>query len=299
MLLIKNGRVLDPTSKTDAVRDVLLDGETISEIAAAGKNFRANGAEVFDATGLVVAPGFMDMHVHLREPGQENSETIETGTKAAARGGFTAVCCMPNTRPSTTMPLSPASSWIAPGFMPRPRLGPSAPPASAARRRHCRNCGHARRRPSLPSLTMENPSPPPNWRADYGPTAAASISRDRACRRRFSCGWRRPCAKASPPRVWAFRRPGAAESVCVARAFRSRSLPARVSILQHLSAKGFSSNKSASPRSKACASPAKSLRTTSRDRRGCHLRLPLQDESAARRSRRSRSTPSRPRRRHR
>jgi dihydroorotase len=99
MLLIKNGRVLDPTSKTDAVRDILLDGETISEIATPGKISRANGAEVFDATGLIVAPGFIDMHVHLREPGQENSETIETGTKAAARGGFTAVCCMPNTRP--------------------------------------------------------------------------------------------------------------------------------------------------------------------------------------------------------
>ena len=99
MLLIKNGRVLDPSSRTDAVRDILLDGETIAEIAAPGKISRANGAEVFDATGLVVAPGFIDMHVHLREPGQENSETIETGTKAAARGGFTAVCCMPNTRP--------------------------------------------------------------------------------------------------------------------------------------------------------------------------------------------------------
>jgi dihydroorotase len=99
MLLIKNGRVLDPASKTDAIRDILLDGETISEIASPGKISRANGAEVFDATGLVVAPGFIDMHVHLREPGQENSETIETGTKAAARGGFTAVCCMPNTRP--------------------------------------------------------------------------------------------------------------------------------------------------------------------------------------------------------
>jgi len=99
MLLIKNGRVLDPASKADAVRDILIDGETIAEIAAPGKISRANGAETFDATGLIVAPGFIDMHVHLREPGQENSETIETGTKAAARGGFTAVCCMPNTRP--------------------------------------------------------------------------------------------------------------------------------------------------------------------------------------------------------
>src|SRR5258705_5761078 len=99
MLLIKTGRVLDPTSKTDAVRDVLLEGETITEIGAPGNIFRANGAEVFDASSLIVAPGFIDMHVHLREPGQETSETIETGTKAAARGGFTAVCCMPNTRP--------------------------------------------------------------------------------------------------------------------------------------------------------------------------------------------------------
>ena len=99
MLLIKNGRVLDPTSKTDAVRDVLLDGETIREIASPGEIAATNGTEVFDATGLIVAPGFIDMHVHLREPGQENSETIETGTKAAAHGGFTAVCCMPNTKP--------------------------------------------------------------------------------------------------------------------------------------------------------------------------------------------------------
>ena len=99
MLLIKNGRVMDPASKTDAVRDILLDGETIAQTAAPGEISCAKGAEVFDATGLVVAPGFIDMHVHLREPGQENSETIETGTRTAARGGFTAVCSMPNTRP--------------------------------------------------------------------------------------------------------------------------------------------------------------------------------------------------------
>ncbi|MGB8322605.1 MAG: dihydroorotase [Candidatus Acidiferrum sp.] len=99
MFLIKNGRVLDPASKSDSARDILVDGERIAEIAAPGKIANANGAEVLDATGLIVAPGFIDMHVHLREPGQENSETIETGTKAAARGGFTALCCMPNTRP--------------------------------------------------------------------------------------------------------------------------------------------------------------------------------------------------------
>jgi dihydroorotase len=99
MLLIKNGRVLDPASHTDALKDVLLKDGRIKEIAPAGKLSVDSGVEAFDASGLIVAPGFIDMHVHLREPGQENSETIETGTLAAARGGFTAVCCMPNTRP--------------------------------------------------------------------------------------------------------------------------------------------------------------------------------------------------------
>ncbi len=98
MLLIKNGRVLDPARKTDAALDVLLDGEHIAEVAPAGK-ISARDAEILDASGLIVAPGFIDLHAHLREPGQESSETIETGTRAAARGGFTAVCCMPNTKP--------------------------------------------------------------------------------------------------------------------------------------------------------------------------------------------------------
>src|SRR6516162_9932127 len=95
-LLIKNGRVLDPASKTDATLDVLLDVDRISQV---GAHLEATGAEVFDAKGLVVAPGFIALHCHLREPGQEMSETIETGTRAAARGGFTAVCTMPNTQP--------------------------------------------------------------------------------------------------------------------------------------------------------------------------------------------------------
>ncbi|HXX45773.1 MAG TPA: dihydroorotase [Candidatus Acidoferrales bacterium] len=96
MLLIKNGRVLDPASKTDATLDVLLDGGRIAQI---GTNISASGAEIVDAKDLIVAPGFIDLHCHLREPGQELSETIETGTRAAARGGFTAACCMPNTQP--------------------------------------------------------------------------------------------------------------------------------------------------------------------------------------------------------
>jgi len=99
MLLIKNGRVIDPARETDAPLDVLLDGEKIKEVAPVGKIAAPQDVEVFDATGLIVAPGFIDLHAHLREPGQESSETIETGTRAAARGGFTAVCCMPNTKP--------------------------------------------------------------------------------------------------------------------------------------------------------------------------------------------------------
>jgi len=99
MLLIKNGRVVDPASKTDVVLDVLLAEEKIQEVTPPGKLPIANGVEVLDATGLIVAPGFIDLHVHLREPGQESSETIDSGTRAAARGGFTSVCCMPNTKP--------------------------------------------------------------------------------------------------------------------------------------------------------------------------------------------------------
>jgi dihydroorotase len=100
MLLVRNGRVLDPLSGTDAPRDVLIDGDRIAGVAPHGQlAARARGADVFDAKNLIVAPGFIDLHCHLREPGGESSETIETGTRAAARGGFTAICPMPNTRP--------------------------------------------------------------------------------------------------------------------------------------------------------------------------------------------------------
>ncbi len=85
-----------PRARATSTRDVLLDGARIAEI---GTNLSAPDAEIFDAQGLIVAPGFIDLHCHLREPGQEMSETIETGTRSAARGGFTAVCCMPNTQP--------------------------------------------------------------------------------------------------------------------------------------------------------------------------------------------------------
>jgi len=95
-MVIKNGRVIDPASQTDHTADVLIaDGR----IAGVAKNLEAPDGEVFDATGMVVAPGFIDMHVHLREPGFEHAETIESGARAAAAGGFTSVCAMPNTKP--------------------------------------------------------------------------------------------------------------------------------------------------------------------------------------------------------
>ena len=93
-LVIRNGRVIDPGRRLDAVRDVAIEN---GRIAAVGE--KLEGAEEFDATGLIVAPGFIDMHVHLREPGFEYAETIESGSRAAAAGGFTSICCMPNTSP--------------------------------------------------------------------------------------------------------------------------------------------------------------------------------------------------------
>jgi dihydroorotase len=105
MLWIKNGRVVDPASSTDSALDVLIDSDRIAasgtpeQISHEVKQRGGTSCEFLDATGWIVAPGFIDLHCHLREPGGEASETIETGTRSAARGGFTAVCPMPNTRP--------------------------------------------------------------------------------------------------------------------------------------------------------------------------------------------------------
>ena len=96
-IVIKNGRVIDPASGTDAVADVLIADGRIAAVAPSLS--AAPEAEVYDAAGMIVAPGFIDMHVHLREPGFEHAETIESGSRAAAAGGFTSICCMPNTKP--------------------------------------------------------------------------------------------------------------------------------------------------------------------------------------------------------
>src|SRR6266566_5949757 len=105
-LLIRGGRLIDPASKIDALMDVLLRDGRVAEIALPNK-IRGGANEKFDARGLLIAPGFIDLHVHLREPGQVYKETIATGTAAAAAGGFTSVCCMPNTHPVLDSP-----EWI-------------------------------------------------------------------------------------------------------------------------------------------------------------------------------------------
>ncbi len=102
-LLIRGGRVIDPAGGRDEPRDVLLRDGKIAAIENPGK-IKAPDAEVFNAKGLVVAPGLIDIHVHLREPGQGYKETIATGTAAAAAGGFTTVCAMPNTVPVNDAP---------------------------------------------------------------------------------------------------------------------------------------------------------------------------------------------------
>ena len=102
-LLIKGGHLIDAAAKVDAPMDVLLRDGRVAEVAPPNK-IRGGAEEKFDARGLIVAPGFIDLHVHLREPGQSYKETIATGTAAAAAGGFTSVCCMPNTSPVVDSP---------------------------------------------------------------------------------------------------------------------------------------------------------------------------------------------------
>ena len=98
-LAIRHGHLIDPAAGIDAPKDIFIKDGRVAEIAAPGKLKQANGAPIIDAKGLTVAPGLVDIHVHLREPGQGYKETIATGTAAAAAGGFTAVAAMPNTTP--------------------------------------------------------------------------------------------------------------------------------------------------------------------------------------------------------
>ena len=97
-ILIKGGRVIDPENNIDKVADIFIDKGTIEDI---DENIDLNGIEmeVIDASGKIVSPGLVDMHCHLRDPGQEYKEDIESGTKSAVMGGITSVACMPNTKP--------------------------------------------------------------------------------------------------------------------------------------------------------------------------------------------------------
>src|SRR6266567_4401932 len=97
-LLIKGGHLIDPAAKINAPMDILLRDGRVAEIAMPNRT-RGGADEKIEARGLIVAPGFIDLHVHLREPGQGYKESIATGTAAAAAGGFTSVCTMPNTAP--------------------------------------------------------------------------------------------------------------------------------------------------------------------------------------------------------
>jgi dihydroorotase len=96
-IIIRGGRVIDPANSIDDIRDVLIED---GRITAVERTIDGDGAREIDARGLVVAPGFVDIHTHLRDPGLEYKEDIESGTRAAARGGFTTVCAMPNTQPA-------------------------------------------------------------------------------------------------------------------------------------------------------------------------------------------------------
>jgi dihydroorotase len=105
-LLIRGGHLIDPAAKLDAAMDILLRDGHVADVAPPNK-LRDATSEIFDARGLIVAPGFIDLHVHLREPGQSYKETIASGTAAAAAGGFTSVCCMPN-----TLPIVDSPEWV-------------------------------------------------------------------------------------------------------------------------------------------------------------------------------------------
>ena len=143
-ILVRGGRVIDAAQGLDQVTDLLVEDGTI---AAIHTQIAREDAQIIDAAGLVVCPGFIDLHCHLREPGFEYKETIATGTLAAARGGFTTVCAMPNTNPVMD---TRATVEFVPEQGPRRGRGPSAPHRRShegeQRRRACRDGGAGRRR---------------------------------------------------------------------------------------------------------------------------------------------------------
>lgn len=108
-ILIQNGHVLDPESKTEGIYDILVEEKKIVKVA---EHITDAADKVIDAKGCFVMPGFIDLHVHLRDPGLEYKETLKTGGDAAARGGVTTICAMPNTKPIPTPRINPTGSNI-------------------------------------------------------------------------------------------------------------------------------------------------------------------------------------------
>ena len=110
MTIIRGGRVIDPANGVDALRDVFVRDGRIIAVDGKPPDGESGSVEIINAAGLVVAPGLIDLHVHFREPGQSAKETIESGARAAAAGGFTTVVCMPNTSPAADNPAT--ITWI-------------------------------------------------------------------------------------------------------------------------------------------------------------------------------------------
>ncbi len=143
-ILIKGARVLDP-GKQDGIKTILIEGQTIAAVLDPSDPVPGGEAnlDVVNADGLVLVPGLMDIHVHLREPGHEYKETIATGTAAAARGGFTAVCAMPNTQPVNDNAQVTGFILERPGLLKVPGCirwvrSPEGRPGAS-----CRNTGYA------------------------------------------------------------------------------------------------------------------------------------------------------------
>jgi dihydroorotase len=155
-LLLKGGRVIDPGRDVDAELDLLLAEGKVAEI---GPRVAARGAEVLDVAGLVVCPGFIDLHTHLREPGREDKETIATGTRAAAAGGFTAVCAMPNTEPVNDQAGITRAILETAAREASSACGPSGPSPAARRARSCPSTATSGRRDAWPCPTTAGPWP--------------------------------------------------------------------------------------------------------------------------------------------
>ena len=175
-LLIKGGHLIDPANRIDAPVDLLLRDGRVAEVAPPNK-IRGGAEEKLAARGLIVAPGFIDLHVHLREPGQTYKETIASGTAAAAAGGFTSVCCMPNTTPTID-----SQEWV--NWLRQPERGAvvNVFPVAAATHASTTHLSRLPERSILRSLREANLTPP------AGPSRPGSARPHLAQRSCFGAG---------------------------------------------------------------------------------------------------------------